>query len=58
MRDNANSKLQVNGNALGTLKDKIYRNFEVYFTVWLADGKGASWAVRADKEGKRYYLFL
>jgi hypothetical protein len=57
VKDGANNKLQVNGSALGVLKDKLYRDFEVYFTVWLTDGKGATWAVRADKEGKRYYLF-
>ena len=57
IKDGANSKLQVSGDALGLLKNKLYRNFEVHFTVWLADGKGATWAVRADKEGKRYYLF-
>lgn len=56
-KDGANSRLQVGSDALGLLKDKLYRNFEVHFTVWLTDGKGASWAVRADIEGKRYYLF-
>ena len=57
LKETANSKLAVGGNALGTLKDKRYRNFEVHFTLWLADGKGATWAVRADQAGRRYYLF-
>ncbi len=52
-----NNRLQISGDTLGLLKDKLYRNFEVHFTVWLTDGKGATWAVRADKAGKRYYLF-
>ncbi len=52
-----NDRLQVSGNKLGVLKDTLYRNFEVHFIVWLPDGKGASWAVRADQAGKRYYLF-
>ncbi len=52
-----NDRLQVSGDKLGVLKDTLYRNFEVHFIVWLPDGKGASWAVRADQAGKRYYLF-
>jgi hypothetical protein len=56
-KEGANSKLQVSSKSLGLLKNTLYRNFEALFTVWLVDGKGASWAVRADKEGKRYYLF-
>lgn len=53
----AGQRLQVSGSQLGTLKDKIYRDFEANFLVWLGDGKGATWAVRADKEGRNYYLF-
>lgn len=49
------SKLQVSGSAPGFLKEKTYRDFEASFTVWLTDGKGASWIVRADKTN--YYLF-
>ncbi len=50
-------KLQVEGEQLGTLAGKNYRNFEGVFTVWLCDGKGATWAVRADAKGGNYYLF-
>lgn len=52
-----NRRLQVKGEQLGTLADKTYRDFRGNFTVWLEDGKGATWAVRADKEGRNYYLF-
>jgi hypothetical protein len=52
-----NKKLEVSGGQLGTLNDKIYRNFYTNFTIWLNDGKGATWAVRSDKEGRNYYLF-
>lgn len=52
-----NRRLQVKGELLGTLADKTYRDFRGNFTVWLEDGKGATWAVRADKEGRNYYLF-
>ena len=57
VKEGTNGRLQIGGERLGVLKEKLYRNFEVHFTVWLADGKGATWAVRADREGKRYYLF-
>jgi hypothetical protein len=53
----SDQKLQVGGEQLGTLAGKKYRNFQGVFTVWLCDGKGASWAVRADPEGRNYYLF-
>ncbi len=54
-----NKKLRVKGSQLGLLKDKIYRDIheDSNFTIWLEDGKGASWAVKADKEGRSYYLF-
>lgn len=54
-----NKKLRVNGSQLGLLKDKVYRDIheDSNFTIWLEDGKGASWAVKADKEGRSYYLF-
>ncbi|MBI1763483.1 MAG: PEGA domain-containing protein [Acidobacteria bacterium] len=51
------NKLQVSGATPGILKEKTYRDFDVSFTVWLKDGKGASWVVRADKTGRSYYLF-
>jgi hypothetical protein len=53
----AGKRLEVSGAQLGTLKDRTYRDFEANFLVWLGDGKGATWAVRADKEGRNYYLF-
>jgi hypothetical protein len=55
--DGRNKKLEVRGGQLGTLSNKIYSNFSTNFTIWLDDGKGATWAVRSDKEGRNYYLF-
>ncbi|MCI0663776.1 MAG: hypothetical protein L0220_22170, partial [Acidobacteria bacterium] len=55
--DERNKKLEVRGPKLGTLKDKIYQDFTANFTIWLDDSKGATWALRADKEGHNYYLF-
>ncbi len=52
-----NKKLEVRGAAPGLLDNKTWRDFQVNFTVWLGDGKGATWVVRADKEGRSYYLF-
>jgi len=52
-----NKKLVVSGEQLGAPKGTIYRDFQASFTLWLADGKGAAWAVRLDKSGKNYYLF-
>jgi hypothetical protein len=52
-----NNKLEVSGEALGTPKGTLYRDFDVNFTVWLPDGQGATWAVRVDKTGRNYYLF-
>ncbi len=49
------TRLQVSGKTIGLLKGKTYRDFEAVFTVWLNDGKGATWAVRYDKNN--YYLF-
>jgi hypothetical protein len=57
LSDTRNKKLEVKGEQLGLLSDKIYRDFVAVFTIWLSDGKGASWAVRADKDGRNYYLF-
>lgn len=54
-----NKKLRVHGKELGVLKDKTYRDIlgGLNFTIWLEDGKGATWAVRVDKDGRNYYLF-
>lgn len=54
---NNNNKLEVGGEQIGALSDKTYRDFRALFTIWLKDGKGATWAVRVDKEGRNYYLF-
>lgn len=55
--DARNKKLEVRGEQLGLLSDKIYRDFDANFQLWLNDGKGATWAMRADKDGRSYYLF-
>ncbi|MGH9832580.1 MAG: hypothetical protein ACREBD_25345 [Blastocatellia bacterium] len=55
--DGRNNKLEVGGEQIGALSDKTYRDFRAVFTIWLKDGKGATWAVRIDKEGRNYYLF-
>lgn len=55
--DGRNNKLEVRDEQIGALSDKTYRDFRAVFTIWLKDGKGATWAVRADKEGRNYYLF-
>jgi len=55
--ESRNRKLEVKGEQLGMLKDKTYRDFDALFTIWLTDGKGATWTVRADSEGRNYYLF-
>ncbi len=55
--DGRNKRLTVKGEQLGMLKDKIYRDFQAVFTVWLSDGRGATWALKADKTGRSYYLF-
>ena len=55
--DQRNKKLEVRGEAPGLLANKTYRDFQMNFTVWLNDDKGATWLVRADKEGRNYYLF-
>lgn len=54
-----NKRLKVKGAELGLLKDQVYRdiNEDSSFLLWLDDGKGASWVVKADKEGRNYYLF-
>lgn len=52
-----NRTLQVSGTTLGLLKDKVYKDFQAVFTVWIPDGKGATWAIKADPTGKNYYLF-
>lgn len=54
-----NKKLKVQGSELGLLKDQVYRDIDEdsSFILWLDDGKGATWAVKADKEGRNYYLF-
>ncbi|MEP7342849.1 MAG: hypothetical protein ABI977_34290 [Acidobacteriota bacterium] len=57
--DDRNRKLRVEGPEPGLLKDKIYRDIheDSNFIIWLDDGKGATWVVRADKKGRNYYLF-
>jgi hypothetical protein len=55
--DTRNKKLEVKGEQIGLLSDKTYRDFGVVFKLWLNDAKGATWAVRVDKEGRNYYLF-
>jgi hypothetical protein len=55
--DGRNYKLEVAGEQIGAPSDKTYRDFRAVFTIWLKDGKGATWAVRVDKEGRNYYLF-
>ncbi|MGH9837507.1 MAG: hypothetical protein ACREEM_01845 [Blastocatellia bacterium] len=55
--DQRNRKLEVRGEAPGLLANKTYRDFVMNFTVWLNDSRGATWLVRADKEGRSYYLF-
>jgi len=52
-----NRKLVVSGEGLGTPKGTLYRDFDANFTIWLPDGKGATWALRVDKTGRNYYLF-
>jgi hypothetical protein len=51
------SKLRVSGGAPGVLKDKLYKDFNAIFTVWLSDEKGATWIVRASQDKRNYYLF-
>ena len=52
-----NRTLQISGTQLGLLKNKLYKDFQAVFTLWMPDGKGATWAVKADPSGKNYYLF-
>jgi len=52
-----NGKLVVSGSQLGTPKETNYRDFDANFTIWLPDGKGASWALRVDQTARNYYLF-
>ena len=53
----SNRTLQISGTTLGLLKDKLYKDFQAVFTLWMPDGKGATWGVKADPSGKNYYLF-
>jgi hypothetical protein len=55
--DERNRRLEVRGDQLGVLSGKVYRDFVVNFLLWMDNEKGASWTIRADKEGKNYYLF-
>lgn len=57
IQDERNSRLEVRGSAPGLLKEQIYRNFEATFTLWMPDGQGAAWAIRANRSGSDYYLF-
>jgi hypothetical protein len=52
-----NRTLQISGTQIGLLKGKIYKDFQAVFTLWMPDGKGATWGVKADQSGKNYYLF-
>lgn len=52
-----NRTLQIAGTQIGLLKGKIYKDFQAVFTLWMPDGKGATWSVKADQGGKNYYLF-
>jgi hypothetical protein len=53
----ANKRLHIAGQELGLIRDKVFKDFEGIFTVWMPDGKGATWAMRADQTGKSYLLF-
>jgi hypothetical protein len=53
----SNRTLQISGTQLGLLKGKMYKDFQSVFTLWMPDGKGATWGVKADQAGKNYYLF-
>lgn len=55
--DSRNKRLEVQGAAPGVLKDRTYRDFQANFSLWLEDGRGASWALKIDPEGRHYYLF-
>lgn len=55
--DARNSKLEVKGEQLGLLSDKVYRDFDANFLLWLGDGKGATWAMRVSGDGRSHYLF-
>jgi hypothetical protein len=55
--DQRNKKLEVRGETPGLLTSKVYRDFQMNFMVWFNDDKGATWIVRADPEGRNYYLF-
>ena len=57
LKDARNSRLEVQGTTPGLLKEQLYRNFEATFTLWLPDGQGAAWVVRANRPGSDYYLF-
>ncbi|MBK8313723.1 MAG: hypothetical protein IPL01_06700 [Acidobacteria bacterium] len=55
--DARNKRLEIKGEKIGFIKGKTYRDFQTNFTIWLNDGKGATWVVRADSKGMNYYLF-
>jgi len=57
VKDARNSRLEVQGRTPGLLKEQTYRNFEATFTLWIPDGQGATWVVRANRSGSDYYLF-
>jgi hypothetical protein len=52
-----NSKLSVSDSKPGLLRNRNYRDFQAVFMVWLTDGKGATWVVRASNAKQNYYLF-
>lgn len=55
--DERNRRAVVRSEQLGLLSGKVYRDFVVNFLLWMDNEKGATWTVRADKEGKNYYMF-
>ncbi|MFM8392628.1 MAG: PEGA domain-containing protein, partial [Acidobacteriota bacterium] len=55
--DARNKRLEVHGPEVGRLRGLIYRDLQANFTVWFGDGKGATWLVRIDPEGRSYYIF-
>ncbi|MBX3277012.1 MAG: carboxypeptidase regulatory-like domain-containing protein [Acidobacteria bacterium] len=57
LREGNNRRLRISGSATGWMRGKIYRDLLINFALWMPDGRGATWAVRADEKGRNYYLF-
>lgn len=55
--DARNKRLEVRGESAGVLRDQVYRDLQANFTVWFGDGRGATWALKIDGQGRNYYLF-